>query len=291
MLKIGWIGLGYMGVPMARNLLKDGVPLYVFNRTKEKAQALIDAGAILCSSPKEVAEHSDIVFTMLSDADAVKCVLEGDNGILSGMRPGKIVVDMSTVSPADSNLFAQMAAMKEVHFLDAPVSGSVKPAQDGTLVILVGGKSEILENCRPYFEKLGKALIRFGDTGAGSFAKLVINSLLAITIQGVSEALVLAEKGGLQREQVLHMISESAVGTPLVQGKQELFMTEDFPAAFMLKLMSKDLGLASHLLEESNLKLPLIATAETTYASAKQNGKGDLDVAGIFKELQEMNIR
>lgn len=290
-MNIGWIGLGHMGVPMAGNVLRAGAPLAVYNRTQQKAQPLIDQGAAYCASPRELAERSDIIFTMLSDGAAVDGVLEGENGLLRGIGPGQIVVDMSTVSPGESRSFAERIEARGARFLDAPVSGSVKPAQEAKLVILVGGRAEDLEVVRPYFEWMGKAVIRFGDHGSGSYAKLVINSLLAITVHGVSEALLLADACGLDREQVLQMISESAVGTPLIRGKQEHFMKEQFPAAFMLKLMSKDLGLALDAAQQRELQLPLIEAAGQSYRQALRNGKGELDLTAVFKELQERNGR
>ncbi|WP_424768196.1 NAD(P)-dependent oxidoreductase [Paenibacillus sp. sgz302251] len=289
MKKIGWIGLGHMGIPMATNLINAGVPLFVYNRTEEKAKTLVDKGAVYCSSPKEVAEQADIIFTMLTDSSSVEQVFSGEEGVFHASTEGKLIVDMSTISPEDSRRFAALAIKKGASFLDAPVSGSIKPAQEGKLVILVGGNSRDVEICRSYFNILGKTFIHFGDHGSGSFAKLVINSLLAITVQGTSEVLLLAEKGGLDREQVLHMIGESAVGTPLIQGKKELFLKEEFVPAFMLKLMTKDLGLALDAARQSRISLPLTETAKVHYSKANDNGKGDMDLTAIFLELQESN--
>jgi 3-hydroxyisobutyrate dehydrogenase len=289
LLKIGWIGLGYMGTPMAKNILKAGYPLYVYNRTKEKANVLVNEGAVLCETPQDLTEKADVIFTMLTDGSAVKDVLEQEDGILAGLEKGKIVVDMSTVSPEDSVLFAELVRAKEAAFIDAPVSGSVKPAEDGTLVILSGGNAEDIQKVQPTFDILGKKTVHFGENGKGASAKLVINLLLGITVQGASEALLLAEKLGLEKESTLKMILASAVGTPLITGKKPLFEKEDFPAAFMLKLMSKDLGLALKEADKNGTSLPLTKAADQTYGSAKEHGKGDLDLTAVFLELKEQN--
>ncbi|MGG3572917.1 NAD(P)-dependent oxidoreductase [Bacillus gobiensis] len=289
MLKIGWIGLGYMGTPMAKNVLKAGNTLYVYNRTKEKAQGLANEGAILCETPQELTEKSDVIITMLTDGAAVKDVLEQEEGILAGLDHSKIVIDMSTVSPEDSVLFSELVRTKEAAFIDAPVSGSVKPAEDGTLVILPGGNAEDIQKVQPIFDILGKKTVHFGENGKGASAKLVINLLLGITMQGASEALLLAEKLGLEKESTLEMILASAVGTPLVTGKKQLFEKEEFPAAFMLKLMSKDLGLALKEADKNGTSLPLTKAADQTYGSAKEHGKGELDLSAVFLELKEQN--
>ncbi|MBP2652034.1 MAG: 3-hydroxyisobutyrate dehydrogenase [Firmicutes bacterium] len=289
MLKIGWIGLGNMGTPMANNLLKAGFSLYVFNRTNNKTKELVQKGAISCPTPRDVAANADIVFTMLTDAAAVRQVLTQPDGVLAGLRSGKIVVDMSTVGPDDSRSFAGLVAKASGRFVDAPVSGSIKPATDGTLIILAGGQAEDIARCQPCFDALGKDTINFGGNGSGSSAKLVINLLLGITVQGISEVLLLAERSGLEREKVLGMIAQSQVGTPLVQAKKGMFLEENFPAAFMLKLMSKDLGLAAAEAEQKSIRLPLATAANTTFRAAKDAGKGDMDLAAVLLQLKDLS--
>ncbi|CAM3026621.1 NAD(P)-dependent oxidoreductase [Paenibacillus sediminis] len=288
MLKIGWIGLGAMGKPMAANLLRAGYQVYVYNRTKDKAEELLQAGACLASSPKEVSEHSDIIITMVSDSAAVESVLTRSDGILSAQLQGKIIVDMSTTGPNDSKKFSQLVNDHGGLFLDAPVSGSVKPAQDGTLIVLVGGDAEVYEKCRPIFDVLGKTSIHFGDNGSGSSAKLVINSLLGITMHGISESLMLASQLGLNTEQVLFMMSESALNSPLLQAKKQMLLQEEFPAAFALKLMTKDLKLTVDAATQANTPLPTVATVLNTFLAAKANNKGDLDMASVYLQLKEM---
>ena len=291
MQRLGWIGTGQMGELMAMNLLKAGYGIHVYNRTIEKTDSLVKAGAIRASSPKEIVEQSDISFVMLSEANAVKDVLTQEKGILEGIAPGKIIVDMSTISPEDSRAFAQLISEKGGIYLDAPVSGSVGPAKAGQLVILVGGEKAAMEICQPYFDVLGKETIHFGENGKGSAAKLSINLLLAIVGQGVGETLLLAEKAGLERGKVLEMIAQSAMNTPLFAGKRDMYETGEFPAAFMLKLMAKDLGLIKEQADRLDVDLPLAEAAKDTYISARDNGEGDSDMAAVYLELLRKNTR
>lgn len=291
MQRLGWIGTGQMGELMAMNLLKVGYGIHVYNRTIEKTDSLVKAGAIRASSPKEIVEQSDISFVMLSEANAVKDVLTQEKGILEGIAPGKIIVDMSTISPEDSRAFARLVSEKGGIYLDAPVSGSVGPAKAGQLVILVGGEKAAMEICQPYFDVLGKETIHFGENGKGSAAKLSINLLLAIVGQGVGETLLLAEKAGLERGKVLEMISQSAMNTPLFAGKRDMYETGEFPAAFMLKLMAKDLGLIKDQADRLDVDLPLAEAAKDTYMSARENGEGDSDMAAVYLELLRKNTR
>jgi 3-hydroxyisobutyrate dehydrogenase len=277
-----------MGKPMAANLLRAGYPIHVHNRSKDKAEELLQAGAEWAHSPREACERSEIVVMMVADAAAVEQILTGADGILAADLQGKIVIDMSTIGPDDSRQFAGLVQERGGSYLDAPVSGSVKPAQDGQLVVLAGGEADTFERCRPLFDVLGKASIHFGGSGSGSSAKLVINTLLGITMQGISESLVLASRLGLQSEQVVSMIGESAVNTPLFQGKKEMLLREQFPAAFALKLMTKDLKLAANAAVQTDTPLPALSAALGTYLTAKANGKGDLDVASVYLQLKEM---
>ncbi|MCZ8517466.1 NAD(P)-dependent oxidoreductase [Paenibacillus filicis] len=285
---VGWIGLGAMGNPMAANLLRAGYEVYVHNRTKERAEPLLQAGAKWAQSPREVCELSDVIVTMVADAAAIEQLLTMPDGILASELRGKTVVNMSTIGPGDTRKFAEMVHQHGGDFLDAPVSGSVKPAQEGQLVILVGGEADVVERCQPMFGVLGKSTIHFGDVGNGSAAKLVINSLLAMITQGISEALVMASGLGLNKDQVAALISESALNTPFFQMKKGMLLQEEFPPAFALKLMAKDLKLAADEAIRHNVPLPVVATVLNTYLAANANGKGDLDVASIYLQLKEL---
>jgi 3-hydroxyisobutyrate dehydrogenase len=288
---LGWIGLGHMGTPMAQNLLQADYKVNVYNRSQDKTTALVEIGAVKLASPREIVEQSDIIYLMLSDSHAIRDVLTQVNGVLSADLQGKIVVDMSTISPEDSLSFARLVSDAGGTYLDAPVSGSVGPAKAGQLVILVGGEKKAIETCQPYFDVLGKATIHFGANSKGSSAKLAINLLLGIVGQGIGETLLLAEKSGLEKESVLEMISQSAMNTPLFQGKKEMYRQEDFPAAFMLELMAKDLGLVKAEADKLETKLPLAVVADTTYRSAKDKGKGKLDMAAVYLELKENGVK
>ena len=288
---IGWIGTGQMGELMAMNLLQAGYKIHVYNRTPEKTATLLENGAVREVSAKELVKQCDVSFVMLSDVNAVKDVLTKEDGILAGMATGKIIVDMSTISPEDSKMFAQLVAEKGGIYLDAPVSGSLGPAKAGKLVILVGGDEEAKDLCQPYFDVLGKKTIHFGENGKGSEAKLSINLLLAIVGQGIGEAVLLADKAGLERAKVLEMIAESAMNTPLFASKREMYETEEFPPAFMLKLMAKDLGLIKEQAERLEVDLPLAKAAKDTYMEARDHGKGDSDMAAVYLELKRKNTR
>ncbi|WJD83566.1 NAD(P)-dependent oxidoreductase [Priestia megaterium] len=288
---LGWIGLGHMGEPMAKNLLQADYKLNIYNRSLEKTISLVETGATKLDSPKEVVEQSDIIFMMLSDSKAVQAVLTQDNGVLNAICPGKVVVDMSTISPEDSLSFAKLVSEKGGAYLDAPVSGSVGAAVAGQLIILVGGEKKTIELCQSYFNILGKETIYFGSNSNGSSAKLAINLLLGIIGQGIGETLVLAEKSGLDKEKVLEMISQSGMNTPLFQGKKEMYRKEEFPSAFMLELMSKDLGLVKAEADRLETVLPLAEATNTIYRSAKENGKAKLDMAAIYLELKDKNTK
>ncbi len=283
-LKIGWIGLGNMGNPMAGNLLKAGYPVTVYNRSREKETALIAAGAISVQNPAMVVANADIVFTMLSNDAAVKAVFEGPDGLLSkdlANQQGKLLIDMSTVAPATSRYLSTITQKQGLEFLEAPVSGSVKPAQDGTLLILVGGSPENYAKAKPLFDVLGKMSIFLGGPGFGSSAKLANNYLLGLHIQGLAEAVLFAQKNGISPENMLTIINEGALGNGLSKLKTSAILQEQFPAAFALKHLVKDLGLAKDAGLESKLSNPLINSFQQAY----DQGLGEEDVMAIIKSI------
>lgn len=284
---LAWIGTGHMGLPMAQNLCKAGYSVQVYNRTAEKAAPLEQEGAVLHKTPGAAAAEAEVVFIMLTKGDAVQQVMDGEEGILRHIRPGAYIINMSTISPGEAKKLAQLTEQAGGIYIDAPVSGSVAPAQQGQLVILAGGQTEAVQKCQPYFDVLGKHTIHFGEVGAGSSAKLSINLMLGITMQGIAEALVIGEQAGLQREQLIEMIGQSAVATPMLNAKKDMLMKEDFPSAFMISLLSKDLGLLMDEANRDHIDLPLAAAANKTFAEAKENGKAEMDMAAIWLELQE----
>lgn len=286
---LGWIGLGHMGNPMASNLLKAGYKINVYNRSEEKTIPLIELGANKLNTPKSVVEQSDLIFIMLSDAKAIESVLTKEDGILKGIKEGKIIVNMSTISQNESKHFATLVAEKGGNYVDAPVSGSVGAAITSQLLILAGGEKEIVEVCKPYFDILGRETVYFGEIGKGSAAKLTINMLLGIMTQGFGETMLFGENLGLEKQQVVELISKSAMNNGLFQGKKNSYLSEEFPSAFMLELMSKDLGLVIGAAQDMKIKLPLAEEANKTFESAKINGKSKLDMAAVYLEIKENN--
>ncbi|MFC8685476.1 NAD(P)-dependent oxidoreductase [Brevibacillus porteri] len=278
---IGWIGLGNMGIPMGSNLLAAGYDVRVWNRTPGKAAPLVALGAKETATLSELVTQSDVLFTMVSDDDAVKAIYTGSDGLLSLPVQGKLAVDMSTISPGTTRFLAEQAKQAGLRFLDAPVSGSVGPAKEGKLVIMVGGEQADYEIAKPMLDKLGKAAFYLGPNGAGTSAKLAINLLLGITVQGVSETLLFARSLGIGTEQMLDIISESAVGTPLIRGKAASILADDYPAAFALKHMAKDLRLAN----EAGVSTPLAESVNATYRHALEEGLGELDLMAILRHL------
>jgi 3-hydroxyisobutyrate dehydrogenase len=284
--KIGWIGLGNMGTPMATNLLKAGFNVTVFNRTPSKTKSMVDAGAAAVSAPANLFETCDLVVSMVSNDDAVKQLYLGENGLLSSAHTkNKIAIDMSTISPDTSRLIAASCKEKGVDFLDAPVSGSVKPAQDGTLIIMVGGESAVYEKAKPIFDILGKLSIHLGESGMGSAAKLAINFFLGLNIQGIAETVLFAKDKGISAENMLTIINEGACGSGISHLKSSNILNNNFTAAFALKHLAKDLRLA----KEAGLHTPLLNPLFTTYQNAEQDGLGNEDVMAVIKYLEKNN--
>ncbi|SDL55228.1 NAD(P)-dependent oxidoreductase [Pedobacter antarcticus] len=278
-LKIGWVGLGNMGNVMAANILKAGYELHVFNRSRGKENELVSAGAVSAAGLEELARDCDIVFTMLADDNAVKSVYE--DGLLSGIGQGKLLIDMSTVAPATSVYLAGLCQSHAVSFLDAPVSGSVQPATEGTLIIMVGGESEDYQQALPLFEVLGKLSLHLGGHGAGSSAKVAINYLLAVQTQALAETVLFAQRNGIDKERMLQIVNEGACGNKMSQLKTPSIIKGEFPAAFALKYIVKDLKLA----KQAGLDSPLANPVLDTFSAAMQSGLGNEDLMAVVKYL------
>ncbi|MBL0387302.1 NAD(P)-dependent oxidoreductase [Tumebacillus sp. ITR2] len=288
-MKLGWIGLGNMGQPMVTRLLNAGFDVTVYNRTRSKAEPFAQLGAKIAESPRDLARQVDTVITMVSDGATLEEVLYGEGGLLGGVREGQTVIDMSTVGPEPVQKAAAAFAEQGVKFLEAPVSGSVGPAKDGTLVILVGGDEAAYEVHKPMFDVLGKASFHFGENGQGANAKLAINLMLGVFLQGLSEALVLGSKAGLDRATLLNAIAQTAVAAPIVLGKTPSILADEFPAAFALKHMEKDFGLALDVAKKSEAALPATSASHQTYVAAKANGLGDHDLMAILSQLERLS--
>ncbi|HCN57778.1 MAG TPA: NAD(P)-dependent oxidoreductase [Exiguobacterium sp.] len=284
---LGWIGLGHMGIPMALRLRQAGHPVNVYNRTVAKTASLVKEGAIALASPRAVVEQSDIIFLMLADGPAITAIFEQEDGLLTSELSGKTLVNLSTISPEQSVSFAERIEQAGATYLEAPVSGSVVVAEAGQLVLLLGGDEQAIAACRPYFEILGKESIHFGAHGTGSSAKLAINLLLALVGEGVAETLLLGERAGLDKEKLLQLIGASGMNTPLFQGKQTMYRDEQFPPAFPLRLMAKDLGLITEEAKRLTLDLPLATMANQQYQQALEDGHGDEDMAAIYVALKK----
>jgi 3-hydroxyisobutyrate dehydrogenase len=282
-MKIGFIGLGNMGIPMVKNLVKGGFDVTVYNRTKEKAQDLqAEIDVKVAENPADLLKDADVIISMLTNDAAVKEVYNSDRGILSAATEKKaILIDMSTVSPETTKGLAALARKNGFEYLDAPVSGSVKPATDGQLVIMVGGQQAAFNQVEPVFAVLGKSATLLGESGSGNIAKLAINLFLAITIQGLSEAVLLASKNGIEPDALLPLINSSAIGSAITKIKTDNIINDDFKPAFALKLLRKDLGLA----EQIGLQSPAGLAVANTFQQALENGFGEDDMVAVYKYL------
>jgi len=278
--KIGWIGLGMMGMPMSQQLLQAGYPLTVYNRTKEKEESIKALGAITAATPAELIKAVDVLIIMVSDDKAIHEIFYGEEGLLNANISGKVIINMSTVSPAISKEVAVKCSAKGNHYLDAPVSGSVKQAQDGQLVIMVGGNETAFEQVKPVLETMGKLAMLIGDNGAGNIAKLSINTLLAFAAQGLAEAVILARNNGIAISDLITLINNSALGNAFGKIKGDAIINDNYKAAFALKLIAKDLRLAKDI----GLKTPLAETVYQTFQQAEPT-YGNEDIIAIIKQV------
>lgn len=277
--KIGFIGLGNMGHPMAKNLEKAGFQLSVFNRTAEKAEDFKER-SIVRNTVSDVVKNSDVIFTMLTNDAAVKAVYEE---VLTQNISGKLFIDMSTISPEATNDISSAVKIKEAGFLDAPVAGSTKPAAEGTLIIMAGGDEKDLQRAEPYLQKLGKQIKHLGENGKGIAAKLSVNYFLSTIYQGLAETILLSDKLGISRKDMLEIINESASGSGATKVKTPLLTDENYDPAFALDLMLKDVLLA----KDAGANFPLSKTLIETYQSAHDDGFGKDDVIGIIQYLSK----
>jgi 2-hydroxy-3-oxopropionate reductase len=285
--KVGFIGLGIMGKPMAKNLLEAGYDLVVYNRTREKAEELVSEGATVTGSPKEVAEQSDIIITMLPDSPQVEEVLTGGDGVLVGVREGALIVDMSTISPVVTEELSEKAKEKDASMLDAPVSGGDVGAIDGTLSIMVGGSEEDFERAKPLFEVMGKTVTHVGPVGAGQVVKAANQIVVALTIEAVSEALVLGSKGGVAPEKILDVLGGGLAGNKVMELKREKMLEHSFDPGFRIELHHKDLGIALAAGREYGVTLPVTAIVDQMLETLKMRGKGDRDHSAILTLIEE----
>lgn len=285
-MRVGFIGLGHMGRPMAGRLAGSEFPLTVWNRSPGRTAALAAAGAAVAGSPAELAASSDVVITMLSDAAAVRAVLAGPGGVLPAMPAGGIVVDMSTIGPAAARELGGHAAEHGVGFVDAPVSGSVALAEQGMLTTMAGGPLTAFERVRPVLARLTRAQLYLGPPGAGAAMKLAVNILIAATNQAVAEALALAAGSGIDPAAAYDTLTSSAVSSPFLEYKRQAFLDPGAaPVSFTTALMSKDLGLA--LSVAGGTPLPVTAAARQFLEVSCAAGLAGADFACVARVLRD----
>ena len=285
--KIGFIGMGIMGQPMARNILRAGYEIMVYNRTRDKTTPIAGEGARIASIPSEIGEWADIVILMLTGPEAIDAVLGGGDGLLKSMSGG-VIINMSTVPPSYTKNLVLKFRDRAIKFIDAPVSGSKKPAEDATLIILAGGPHEDIKRLEPLFLTMGKRVVYCGEAGQGSAMKMVVNLLLAIMMAGLSEAVSFGESLGLDTETILDTILSGPLGCGIFNLKRDMFKNNVFPAQFPLKHMAKDLGFIIDTAKESNAAISLGQAALRLYGDAMEKGLGDKDVAAVKKLIDFM---
>jgi len=287
--KVGFIGLGIMGQPMAANILKAGYELMVYNRTQEKAQALADAGALVASTPAELTNWADVIILMLTGPEAIDATLYGENGILSANPSSKTIINMSTVSPSYTRNLKKCLEPSETVFVDAPVGGSKIPAIEGSLIILAGGPQESVINLEPLFLSMGKKVIFCGEAGQGSAMKMTLNLLLAVMIEGLCESLNLAKQLDLDTDLVLDSILASHLGCGLFNLKSDMLKQNKYPVQFPLKHMAKDLRFVLQTADESGAAVPAGHAVFQLYRQGVGLGNGDLDFAAVKKTLEALS--
>jgi 2-hydroxy-3-oxopropionate reductase len=282
---VGFIGLGIMGNPMAQNLIEAGYDLVVYNRTHEKAEEL--GGATVADSPKEVAERSDVIITMLPDSPQVDEVLAGEDGVFEGVEEGDLIVDMSTISPVVTEELSEQARERGASMLDAPVSGGDVGAIEGTLSIMVGGSEEDFERARPLFEVMGDTVTHVGPVGTGQVVKAANQIVVALTIEAVSEALVLGSRGGVAPEKILDVLGGGLAGNKVMEVKREKLLDHSFDPGFKVELHHKDLGIALAAGREYGVTLPVTAVVDQMLQDLITNGRGDRDHSALLTLIEE----
>jgi 2-hydroxy-3-oxopropionate reductase len=294
MKKIGFIGLGIMGNPMAKNLLKAGYSLTVYDIVPERMDDVVKAGAKAGSSSKEVAEKSEIVITMLPNSPDVKEAVLGRNGVLEGAKPGTILIDMSSIAPLASKEVAEKSKEKGVTLLDAPVSGGEPKAIEGTLAIMVGGPQETFDEVEDILSVMGASVTRVGEIGSGNMTKLANQIIVALNIAAMSEAMVLAAKAGVNAEKVFKAIRGGLAGSAVLDAKMPLVLEGNFKPGFRIELHIKDLANALDTAHEVGVPVPLSSAVMEVMQALKVDGKGADDHGGIvqfYEKLAKVEVR
>ncbi|MBT5874209.1 MAG: NAD-binding protein [Candidatus Latescibacteria bacterium] len=287
--RIGFIGLGIMGKPMCRNLMKAGFSCTINTRTASKADELVAEGATWAGTPKEVASQSDVIVTIVTDTPDVERVLLGDGGVIEGASAGSVVIDMSTISPSTTRDMSAALEAKGVDMLDAPVSGGDTGAIAGTLSIMVGGKQEVFDRCLPVFEAMGKNINLIGSIGAGQMTKLCNQVAVSVANLAMAEALILGAKAGLDLEKMLAAISGGAAGSWQLSNLAPRIIKRDFDPGFMVKLQQKDLRLVLGAANELGIGLPGVSIAHQLFNTIEAAGEGDEGTQALVKALERMS--
>jgi 3-hydroxyisobutyrate dehydrogenase-like beta-hydroxyacid dehydrogenase len=286
--KVGFVGLGVMGGGIARRLLDTGHDLAGWNRTQEKATSLVEAGLVWCDSPREVAERSDVVFSMVTNVAALEAITDGPDGILAGLSPGKVYVDMSTVSPAASRALAERVRATGAEMLDAPVSGSVATLEQGKLSVMVGGDAATFERVESILRDVGPTVTRVGDNGQAVLVKIAHNLQLAVQMLAFSEGVLLAEKGGVAREVAVDVFTSSAIASPMVKYRGPFVLEQPDEAWFDVNMMQKDMLYALEAGRDLDVPLPTTAVTNEYLTAARALGLEQLDFAALFDVLAQL---
>ncbi|AOZ92179.1 NAD(P)-dependent oxidoreductase [Paenibacillus crassostreae] len=283
MKKIGFIGLGTMGEPMAINLLHAGFDVTVYNRTASKCTPLQKKGAQIALTPGMASDSKDVIMTMVSNDNSIHDVYYGPNGILESLQPGSIVIDSSTISPELVKKVAFDVEQRGCYFLDAPVTGSKPGAISGTLVFMVGGSADVIEANRDIFDSLGKTLIHMGENGSGAVAKLAHNAMVGIHNVALAEGFAIAVKSGVPAEKFLQLVQNGSAGSKQAELKGRKIIENDFSNQFSLALMLKDLKLASSLSDNTGVPSPMLGLAKSMFQSGYTQGYGEEDLSAVVK--------
>ena len=287
--KIGFIGLGIMGKPMAGHLIDAGYDLVVHNRNRDAVDELVGTGAIEAHSGKEVAEQSDIVITMLPDSPDVESVALGEGGIIEGAHDGLIFVDMSTIAPSVTTQVGEVLAKKGVQSLDAPVSGGDIGAQNATLSIMVGGEEDTFNTVKPLFDVMGQSAILCGPLGAGQTVKACNQILVAVTIAGVSEALTMGTKAGVDPIKIVQVLSGGLARCGVLENRGERMVNGDFDPGFRIRLHYKDLNIIQKTSNDFGVPLPVTSEVFELFKTAMVKGRGELDHSGLLTVIEDMS--
>jgi 3-hydroxyisobutyrate dehydrogenase len=289
MAKLGFLGLGLMGYPMARNLRRAGHEVAAWSHTTEKARQLAsEEQARFCATPREVAENADFIFLCVGDTAMAREVILGDNGLIHGAHPGTVIADASTVSPSESRRIGCELKAKGIEFLDAPCTGSTPGAQGGTLTFMVGGDQAVFERVKPYLEIMGKCLYYCGGPGMGLQAKLSQNLILSNILMAFNEGMVLATKGGVDPKLMLDILDNSAAKSGLISYKAPFVFRRDFSANFSVKWMDKDIGLMLESGKELGVPLTLTGLTRQLFQTAIAAGHADEDICSTIRVLEDL---